>query len=254
MHFETKEVNKSVLDYIKEGFIHLLKNPFLYVSTLGICTILTFASSYLPNIFKNIVNLFLGIFIMIWVMELTFSSTKEKYNFKKYITSFVISIIGFKIFIYEVIMKTSAKYALLLFMLICFIPSGIKEEQSFFVHLSYFTNINIFTNIVIFSIWSNFIITDPLVMARMTGDLNIYKTIGAAREAIKINKELIFKMLLVSIALTFTTVIPFSNIIQFIIVISLTLFSIDVYKVRFEVKRTEEDEERQEELKVSNCK
>ena len=61
-------------------------------------------------------------------------------------------------------------------------------------------------------------------------------------------------MLLVSIALTFTTVIPFSNIIQFIIVISLTLFSIDVYKVRFEVKRTEEDEERQEELKVSNCK
>ena len=71
-------------------------------------------------------------------------------------------------------------------------------------------------------------------MARMTGDLNIYKTIGAAREAIKTNKELIFKMLLVSIALTFTTVIPFSNIIQFIIVISLTLFSIDVYKVRFE--------------------
>ena len=249
MHFEPRKINKSILDYVRDGILHLMKHSMLYVPTLMLCTLVTFGSSYLPSILRNIVNLYFGIFVMVWVMELTFSSKQEKYNFKKYLTSFLVSIVGWKKLIFDLILKTSAKYALLLLSLFCFIPNNINEaNQTVFSHFAFLSNISIFMNIVVFSVWCKFIITDPLVMSRMTGQLNNAEGIDIAIRASKINKDIVFKMLFLCLFLVFTTILPLSNIIQFVVAISLTLYSMDVYQLNKLVKENSEQEERQEEI------
>lgn len=249
MRFEPKKINRATSDYVKDGILHLLRNSILYVPTFMLCTLVTFLSSYLPNTLKNIVNLYFGMFVMVWLMELTFSSRQEKYNIKKYLTSFLISIVGLKKLIFDLILKTSAKYALLLLTLFCFIPNNINEAtQTPFTHLAFLSNINIYMSIVAFSLWCKFIITDPLIMSRMTGKLKMEDNIEIAIRASKLNKELIFKMLCLSILLVFTTILPFANLIQFVVAISLTLYSMDVYQLNNLVKESNEQEERQEEI------
>lgn len=243
MSFQPQKVDREIKDYIKDGAIHLFKNPILYILTLVICSGLTYSFSYLPRQINLFLNYMFTLFMIVWLMEITYSSTREKYNAKKYLTSFLISLVGFKSLIMDLILKTNAKYAFAIGVFYCFIPFKVEEVPFSLLSLGMMSNLDLTIQVIIFSIWSSFVITDPLMISRVTGNSNFNEMLNTAKEAAKLNKELLMKAMFTGLILVFVSLVPFSNILHFIVIISFTFYSMDVYQISKGKAQEQEQEE-----------
>ena len=246
MDFLPKKVEKTFNQYMREGFVHLIKNISLYILPIVVMTTLSFLLSYVQRNIALALMVVIGMFFTVWMIEISFSSTQEKYTPKKYLTSFLIAVIGTKNLFTQIIFKTRAKYALIFLILFSFVLSNKVLSYNSYVERWILSNMDILSSISVLSLWVRFILTDPFVLSRATGSFEMKDMMATANMGAVLNEDMNLKIVLSMIVLTLFIKITFlANILQAGLVVALTFYSMDIYDIGRVKKQKQEQEEKE---------
>lgn len=251
MTIEAKSVEGSIKDYLRMGVKNIWSHQVVYILPLLFLVPFVGFLSFTPIYIKQPILMLTALFFFFLYMEITLSTTQEKYTPKKYIASIMVAFYSFykyfnrhKFYFFIYFIVTIAIRAFFTVMVSESPTPDVSNPMSDFIKgiLRFSISYSILDIAVLCSI-ANEIISDYFVAERMSG-LKGMTPKKLTTEAIEKNKKIVVKMFnFVLIFCLFSPVLLFLQPLVFIILISaITFYSMDVFGVDINRKKQEEVE------------
>lgn len=251
---EPKVATKSFNEFSKEAVTHILKHPILYAVTIILFLAGNAVLSMAPKMVAEITKMAYGFLMIMFFMEITYSSTQEKYSVKKYIASIYATFLGIKSIILvntsfaiklSVLILVSAKIYFV--MSVGVNPEVSNQNISLVVYLLYLFQNGFIDDFVVMCIWGTVLITDYYLLSRANGDYKSEWYVVANNGARK-NAGLIWKMVLIAFFISMLSDFGFSFIVYPFMCAFLTFYGMDVYNMDSGklARETQKEKERQE--------
>lgn len=236
MNISANSVEGSIKDYFKMGAKNVWDHQVVYLLPLLLLLPICGVLNMMVSPVEKVLMFFVGIFFAVFYMEITFTTTQEKYTPKKYLTSFMVAIMGSIGFI--------KRHAIMLFILIS-ISFGInlfmlegKDVTPDTAMLAFIKGI--FANsgtqalydMAFFGYLLKEVLSDYFVAERMTGFSGVTPT-NLTEDAIHKNKDILKKMLWIGVffSLLSPVLMGLQSILFIIMIAGLTFYSMEVFGV-----------------------
>lgn len=245
MNIEPQEVNGTVKDYLKKGAMNVWQHQVVYLLPLFILLPMIGLISIAPGYTKNTLFLFTGMFFLFLYMEITFTTTQEKYTPTKYLESFMVAMYSMMNY-FKRHSKLIGIYLLITIVAnILFYISNTAQAPAvstpatvsqiilqFIMGILRYSHTNSLGTIAILSYIFGEVISDYFVVERMTGLKNETPD-NLMKSSIKYNK--VFFLKIFAISSIFDVVAPIMLGFQFfafiILVVAVTFHSMDIFNV-----------------------
>lgn len=248
--------------YMKEAIKHLWKHQTIYLLPLIFFTALIVGMEFLIP-FKTVnrgLQIFIAGFTMFFFMEITFSSTQESYNPKKYLTSIIASWLTFLTYIRNNIFTFMVMFFLAIifgiFVDIGFLSNSesakskeVVDSFSRFVEMVLFKNVSSEFMTIIFCSFGLYSLVDFFVLSRMQG-VGVSPSVQTLIKALSINSENWRKIFWFTIGLFLFREIflIFAPLVVLLFIIAVTFYSMDIFEIDKYKKVRQKEKEKVENL------
>lgn len=254
MNIQSQQVEGTMKDYLKKGALNVWQHQVVYVIPMLLLLATAGLIGVVPSYIKGPFLYLTGIFYIFWFMEITFSTTQEKYNPKKYFASLLITIysmVGFvkrHILFISVIIISSIVFDV--FMLVSkgtiIQVDTMNISHKYILGILRYASANGLIDICIIGWVAREVISDYFVTQRMTGlKVDTPRTLTAT--AFQQNALILRKFMLTGSI--FTMIAPsffgLQVIIFAIMIAALTFYSMEVFGVDVGKKLRQEETERE---------
>lgn len=246
MNIEPQKVNGTIKEYSKKGALNIWQHQVVYLLPLLILLPMVGFLSFFPLYAKNLLLFFVGIFFMFLYMEITFTTTQEKYTPKKYIASFMVAMYSMVNYFKRHIKMITIYLVILFIMDMIFyfsdsklFPKNINNSVinsqlilQFIMGIVRYSHTNSLGTIICLSYIYREVISDYFVVERMTG-LQNESPEELFTDSIKYNQNFFLKAFFFGIIFNIfaSYMIGFQVFVFIIFIASMTLHSMDVFNV-----------------------
>lgn len=247
---QPKVVNFQTGKYAKKAMAHIFKNPVTYSFNLILISLFSGMMTYLPVKVSNVIEYFVGILIFFTYVELTISSTQQKYTLKRLFMSWVLSLAAFKQ-VFTLFTKRPSFVVGIVFCLIIAVTSTrniLPETVSFMDRLVFWGSSEAIYSFAVMSVWLGFSLSDAYIVSRTLGKFGD-ECIPVCEQSKNMNKKSYIKMY---VELFFVTMLglllPMGQIIILVYSVMIAFYSMDIFEIDTS-KREKQEQEQENSLK-----
>lgn len=255
MNIQSQQVEGTMKDYLKKGALNVWQHQVVYLFPLLLLLPTIGILGLIPSYAKNFLLFFVGVFYIFWFMEITFTTTQEKYNPKKYLASLVIAGYTMTSFLkrHIVIIAIMLSVSLGLDIVTAMMKSTTVEAVTlaglitkFIMGVFRHASTNGLMDAALLGYISREIISDYFVTQRMTG-MKAETPSNVTSMACSQNSEILRKFAYTGIFFTILSpiMIGFQSIVFIIMVAGLTFYSMEVFGIDTGKKQRQEETEKE---------
>lgn len=251
MNISANKVDGDMKYYLKKGLKNVWNHQVVYLLPL-LFMIPTFGFlSFTPSPVRNVLMFFIGLFFALFYMEITFTSTQEKYTPKKYITSLMVAgftFVGFikrHLLIISIILSIGFAIDLTSFLMKDAEVSKHGLMVDFLVGVIRFAGTNSLYDIALIGYIVKEVLSDFFVAERMSG-LNGETPMSVTEDAVSKNSDMMRNMAYFGLifSLFAPVMLGLQSICFIVIIAALTFYSMDVFGVDTGKKQRALEEEK----------
>lgn len=247
--------------YSKDALKHLWKHQTIYLLPLIFFTALIVVMEFFIPLktVNRCLQIFVAGYMMFFFMEITFSSTQENYNPKKYLTSMIASWLTFVTYIRNNIVTFIVLFSLAIFFGVISdlglfgssVPvtlpvenNGISNNGKTLIEVILFYNVSSEFMTIIFCSFTLYSLVDFFVLSRMQG-VGVTPPMQTLIKALSINSQNWRKIFFITIGLFLfhEIFLIFAPLMVVLFIIAVTFYSMDVFEIdKYKKVKQEESE------------
>lgn len=252
MYIQPNKVESSIKHFMKKGALNVWQHQVVYFLPLVIFYPIIGIVGVLPKYATNVLMFFVGIFFLFLYMEITMTTTQEKYTPQKYLTSFVVAALTAMNFV-----KRHVRFiALLLFVgltmdiLTMYMSSTVVVKfnfmEKFLSSISNNAGTFVFVDIVAIAFVSREVASDYFVTQRLLG-LKMETPNEITQMAISKNGDFlkVATYFVLFVSLFSVKMLGIQAIFFIILVAATTFYSMEVFDVDSGKKKRQEESEKE---------